>query len=316
MKVIPLATIKANLPIQATIKAIERGFIAYSKKKVTSPPVGHLPLTLGDCHIKYCYIPGDDFFVVKIACGFHQNIKQGLSASSGMMVLLDAKTGFPKALLEDEGYLTDIRTAIAGLIAARYLAPKKIHCIGLIGCGQQARYQLEYLRYHTDCRQCIVWGRNRELVAAYCQDVRQYGFEATIAESPKQVASTSNLIITTTPSQEAILQSEWIKPGTHITAIGADTTGKQELDEALLVRADKIVVDSLSQCVAHGEVHKAVKAGLISNEKLIELGQVIAQPNIGRTANEQITIADLTGIAVQDTQIATTVYHVCERTMT
>ena len=311
MRVISLATIKAKLPVEATIEAIERGFVAYSNNAVTVPPVGHLALPGGDCHIKYGYIHGDDFFVVKIASGFHNNAQQGLATGSGMMLLLDAKTGLPQALLEDEGYLTDIRTAMAGLIAARYLAPKNIHCIGVIGCGQQARYQLQYLRYHTDCRRCIVWGRNQAQLEAYCQDVRQWGFEATIAQSPQQVARASNLIITSTPSTEAILRSQWIQPGTHITAMGADTPGKQELDTALLVRADVIVVDSISQCSDHGEVHKAVQSGLISATQLTQLGHVIDQTSAGRTTQTQITIADLTGVAVQDIQIATAVYRAC-----
>lgn len=309
MEIINLEQIKSHLDIESAILNIETGFAAYSKGDVVVPPVGHLPFDDGDCHIKYGYIKDDPWFVIKVATGFSQNRKKGLATCSGLMLIMDAQTGYPVALLQDEGILTEIRTAMAGLIASKYLAPRHIKKIGIVGSGGQAHYQLEYLRYITDCREVCVWNRDLKNAEAFAADMEKSGFNMRISQDLKTLAQECNLIVMTTPSTQPLLKAEWIKKGTHITAMGADAPGKQELDEKIVEMADICAVDSCSQCMDHGEISTAFKKGLIREDKLIELGQIISTGSKARTDEKQITLADLTGVAVQDIKITLSVYE-------
>ena len=308
MKVVSYEDIKTTLNLDAAIEAIEEGFVAYSKGEVTTPPVGHLAIEGGDCHIKYGYRKNSKFFVIKIASGFHGNPQSGLPVGSGLMLIMDAKTGMPVSLLDDQGYLTEVRTAIAGAIAAKYLMPRKVQCIGVVGTGAQARYQLQLLAKVTACREVRVWGRNEQAAESYCRDMATFGFTVKVASSLQALTESSQIIVTTTSSQEPLIAARWVQRGTHITAMGADAPGKRELEPQLLAKADLIVVDSISQCTDHGEVQKATTEGLIARADLIELGQLIDQPSLGKRSDEQISIVDLTGIAIQDIEIAGLVY--------
>ncbi len=291
------------------ITAMEKGFIAYSNGNTIVPPVGELLFDTpkGETHIKYGYIKNDEYYVVKIASGFYENPKLGISSSQGLMLLFSQKTGQPIAILLDEGYLTDIRTAAAGALVAKYFAPKNITSIGIIGTGIQAKLQLQYLQKHTPCKTVWVWGRTLENMAQFKSELRDH-FDIFIAKTPAQVAANSNLIVTTTPSQTPLLFSEDILPGTHITAIGSDTSEKQELDSELLHRSDLLIADSISQSKSRGEIYRAVKDNKVTLKKSIELGIAIQSKTLQRNNNHQITIADLTGVAVQDIMIAEAVY--------
>jgi len=307
-KVITLSEIKSVIQKNSTtdlIRTIEEGFVMYSQKKVVVPPVGYLGFKHppGDVHIKYGYIEGDDYYVVKIASGFYNNPAMGLNTGNGMMLLFSQKTGEALSILLDEGYLTDIRTAAAGAVAAKYLAPSKISCVGIVGTGVQARLQLEYLKTVTPCRDVIVWGRSDEKLTAYKSDPSLKEFSITTTSDIRFLTSRCNLIVTTTPSRKALLMSAHILPGTHITAMGADAEGKQEIDPMLFSKADIIVADSKDQCIDHGDIAYAVTNQIIDPSKIIELGEVIENKNLGRKNDQQITIADLTGVAIQDIQI-------------
>jgi ornithine cyclodeaminase len=160
MKTLSLKEIKAALPSVDLMAEIEQGFVAYSQGRAVVPPIGELIMQdpPGEVHIKYGYITGDDYYVIKIASGFFQNPKLDLPSSNGLMLVFSQKTGTLEAVLLDEAHLTDIRTAVAGAIAAKYLAPSIIDRIGIVGTGVQARLQLEYLAPVTDCRDVLVWG--------------------------------------------------------------------------------------------------------------------------------------------------------------
>ena len=292
------------------IPMIKEGFIAYSEGRSVVPPVGELSFMEppGDVHIKYGYIAGAKYYVIKIASGFYKNEKLGLPTGAGLMLLFDQKTGENVALLADEAYLTDVRTAVAGAICAQQFA-NKIHCIGVIGTGLQARMQVEYLKKITACRKVMVWGRNSEKSKEYCSYMMKLGFEVRICDSPKYITDSCNLIITTTAATEPILFTDDIQPGTHITAMGSDTPAKQELDSNILGKADCVIADSISQCVERGEISHALKDGKLAKNDIVELGHVLNGQNPGRTSSEQLTVADLTGVAVQDIQIATAVYE-------
>ncbi len=310
MQIIDIEQIKALLDIPLAIKEIEAGFVALSSGAATVPPIGYLGFSdpPGDCHIKYGYIHGDDIFVIKAATGFFENPSIGLPTHNGLMLIMSAKTGAPIALLDDGGYLTEVRTAIAGAISAKYLAPNPVQCIGIVGAGFQSRMQLEYLRHATDCRRVKVWARRKEQAQQYQRDLCESGFDVELADDLQELCHSCNLIVTTTPATEVLIRAEWIRPGTHITAMGSDSPGKQELDPALFRQAKVCAADSISQCLDHGEAHHAVAGQYVKEQDLVELGQIIAGTVPGRTSPEDITIADLTGVAVQDIQIAKSVW--------
>jgi len=289
---------------------IEKGFIAYSAGKATVPPVGELILSdpPGEAHIKYGYVHDGPYYVIKIASGFYQNAAVGLPSSNGMMLVFDRRNGMPVATLLDEGHLTDVRTAVAGAIAAKYLAADEISRIGIVGTGAQARLQLEYLKPVTDCRDVLIWGRDEGKAKQCGDDVEKIGFNASTTDEPRDILQHCNLIVTTTASTTPILSDvDSLQSGTHITAMGSDTEDKQELSAVLLGRADVVVADSIAQCLLRGEIHQALAAGTLDQENLQELGAVIAGSNTGRENSQQVTVADLTGVAVQDIQIATAV---------
>ena len=305
MKILTLEQIKSALPSVDLMAEIEEGFIAYSQGRAVVPPVGELVLRdpPGDVHIKYGYISGDDYYVIKIASGFYENYKLELPTGDGLMLVFGQKTGQLEAILIDEAYLTDVRTAVAGAIAAKYLAPSNVERIGIVGTGTQARLQLEYLAPITSCREVLAWGRSEDKLAVYQEDMAAQGFNVSTTADAGNIMASCNLIVTTTPATEPILTGQ-AQPGTHISAIGSDTHDKQELDAEILRQADLVVADSIIQCLERGEIHQAMKTDAISESDLVELGNIIAGDAPGRTSDEQITIADSTGVAVQDIQIS------------
>lgn len=309
MKTITLERIKEAVPGLDLMPAIEAGFVAYSSGKAVVPPVGELLLEKGDVHIKYGYLDGDDYYVIKIASGFYDNSKLGLPSGNGLMLLFHQLTGELVSILLDEGYLTDVRTAAAGAIAAKYLAPQNVERIGIVGTGTQARLQLEHLAPVTPCRRVLVWGRGADQIEKYRRDMESSGFMVETTDYASNILATCNLVVTTTPARTPLLNEADLRPGTHITAVGSDTADKQELDAVILRRADVVVADSISQCLVRGEIFKAVSSGQITKNKVIELGNVIAGKTPGRTSDDQITVADLTGVAVQDIKIASAVYQ-------
>jgi ornithine cyclodeaminase len=311
MKILTRKQIEQLVSIPAILEAVEQGFVAYSEGNTVIPPVAalHFENPPGDCHIKYGYARDGKYYVVKIASGFHDNPNLGLPAGNGLMLLFDKQTGAPLSILLDEGYLTDLRTAAAGCIAAKYLAPKNISCIGIVGTGGQAYYQLKLLSFVTKCRKVMIWGRNESKAKKLKDHPDLQEWEIEVAKDLAQLTADCNLIVTTTSSAKPLLFAHQIRPGTHITAVGADDVGKQELDPEIFAKADKVIVDSQSQCIELGDVSYAVKKGLIKKERLLELGEVIMNSSLGRTSESEITLADLTGVAIQDLQIAAAIFE-------
>jgi ornithine cyclodeaminase len=309
MRIITLEEIKDILPTIDLLPTIEAGFAAYSAGRAVVPPVGELLLDRGEVHIKYGYIQDETYYVVKIASGFYGNLALGLPSGNGLMLLFEQQTGELRCILLDEGHLTDIRTAVAGAIAAKYLAPGQVRRIGIVGTGMQAGLQLRFLHSLTPCRDVLVWGRGESQLGAYVADLADLDFQIETTREAAEVLRRCNLVVTTTPSAEPLLFASDLRPGTHITAVGSDTPHKQELEAAILGRADMVVADSISQCLVRGEIYQALQAGLIAEADLVELGAIINGRAPGRTSDEQITVADLTGVAVQDMKIAEAVYQ-------
>jgi len=292
------------------VQAVEEGFVAYSEGRVTVPPVGELLFQSppGDAHIKYGYIHGDEYYVIKIASGFYHNIKLGLPSFSGLMLLFTQATGQLAGILLDEGHLTNIRTAAAGAVAAKYLAPKRVNRIGVFGAGVQGRLQLRYLKPLLSCRQVMVWGINEAECLHYKAEMEKEGFSVQVCLNGEDIAAQCNFLVTATPAKQPLLKAAWIGKGTHITAMGSDTPEKCELEPALLAKADIVVGDSLQQCESRGEIFKAAAAGHFNIKDAVELGNVISGKAAARSSEEQITVADLTGVAVQDIQISKAVF--------
>jgi ornithine cyclodeaminase len=309
--VVDLPRIEEALKGLDPVAAIADGFVAYSRGRVVVPPPGELIFRdpPGDAHIKYGFIEGDDVYVVKIASGFYRNAALGLPANSGLMLMFSQKTGALDCILLDEGHLTNVRTAAAGAVAAKALAPSRVERIGVFGTGVQGRMQLEYTAPLVDCRKVMVWGRRDDALAAYKDHMGALGFDVETTHDAGAVAAACNLIITATPATSPLLRHGEVRPGTHITAMGSDTPDKNEIDPAILGRADVVVADSISQCLERGEIFHAIEAGTLARDRLVELGNVIADPSLGRISDSQITVADLTGVAIQDIQISKAVYR-------
>jgi len=297
VRVLREADVRAALPMAACIDAVEGAFVAYSNGEAELPSVIHLdvPEARGEIHVKAGHIHGAPAYAVKVASGFYA---ADPPAIDGLVIVFDAETGGPVAFLLDGGYVTDTRTGAAGGVAARWLAPEHATVVGVVGTGIQARRQVEALRCVRDVTEVRVWGRDADRASAAASDVG-----GVIAPSVREAVDAADVVITCTASTEPVVRAEWIAPGTHITAVGSDGAGKQELDPELLRRADVLVVDSLDQCRRLGELQHALDVA----DRAVELGSVCAGTSPGRTSSTQLTVCDLTGVGVQDVAAANAV---------
>jgi ornithine cyclodeaminase len=301
MRIVKLPQILEALDEDAALAAVESGFRRFSAGEAQVAEVGHLGFTdpPGDCHVKSAHMAGDSVFVIKVATSFYRNDALGLPSSNGFMTVISARTGEVQGLLHDQGYLTDQRTAMAGAIAARAIARPGSTTLGIVGAGTQARLQARLIARRLGLSSVLVWARNDRAAATLAAEVD--GSAVSLSE----LCARADVIVTTTPSTAPLLMNDMIRPGTRIVAVGADSPGKQELDPAILARG-RVIVDSLAQCVAHGEAGWAVRAGLIDAASLVELGKLLASPiSFG---NDEIVVADLTGVAFQDVEIAKSVW--------
>ena len=298
---------------ETALEEVAKGFTALAKGHVTLPPILRIDVkeNHGEVDVKTAYIQGLDSFAIKVAAGFFENWKLGLPTGSGMMVLINSQTGNPLAVLMDNGYLTDVRTGIAGAIAAKHLAPKEVKMVGVIGSGMQARYQIRALKLVRDFSFLMVYGIVDDEIDKYIDEISQeLNIEVIRADSVESVVKESNLVVTTTPSKEPYLRAEWLHTGLHVTCMGSDSEDKQELFPDVFAKVDRIACDRKSQVFRLGELHHALEAGVVSEDReIIELGELTSGANPGRQSKEQITVCDLTGVGVQDTQIARLAYQ-------
>jgi ornithine cyclodeaminase/alanine dehydrogenase-like protein (mu-crystallin family) len=290
------------------VAAVREAFRADGEGRTRVPAVINLPIpgTRGEFHIKTAWVQGVGLIAVKVASGFYDNPAHGLPTGSGLMALFDADTGMPKGLLFDNGFLTDIRTGAAGAVAAECLARRDIETVGMIGTGVQGRHQALCLREVRAFSRLVAWSPDQPGLAEYCAEMRhRLQIEVVSAHSAEEVCRASDILVTATPAREPFVRAEWLRQGVHVTALGADSPGKQELDTACLETADLVVVDRLSQCASFGEVSRAVQGGRFREDRVHgELGELVAGRKPGRTTDQQITVCDLTGVGFQDTAIA------------
>ena len=306
VRILTEADLRAAVPLDlAAIDVVERAFAALATGGVVMPPILSMDIhdANGEVDVKTAYIPGFDSFAVKISPGFFENPKIGLPSLNGLMVLFSSKTGVVEALLMDNGYLTEVRTAAAGAVAARHLAPE-VETAGVMGAGSQARLQMQAAHLVRPFRRALVWGRDAARAAACAADLSAtLGIDVRVETNPARLVAESQLVVTTTPARAPILMADWLHPGLHITAMGSDQSGKTEVDPAALVRADLYVCDRVSQCEVSGELEAARAAGLMT-ETPPELGVIVTASTAGRRSPGDITICDLTGTGAQDTAIA------------
>ena len=208
-------------------------------------------------------------------------------------------------MLLDNGYLTDVRTALAGAIAADVLAHDDASVAGIMGSGLQARLQLQALTLVRPIERALIWGRDVAKAEACAQEMsRKLGIPVQTAPSGEALCAEADIIVTTTPARTPILQGAWLRPGMHVTAMGADADEKNEIAPDTVARAERLVVDRVSQCATLGELRAALAAGAVTEGQAVELGHILVGKAEGRGSREEITFCDLTGTGVQDTAIA------------
>jgi ornithine cyclodeaminase len=309
--------IRPLMGAREAIPAVRDAFARLARGDVVLPGVIglDLPEDRVEVHVKGAHLRGSPTFAIKVAGGSYDNPARGLPVGHGLVMAFDARTSFLRAILFDNGYLTDLRTGAAGAVAADLLARRAVHRVGIVGVGTQARFQLEALLQVRTPDRVVAFGRAPAKAAAYAKEMEdRHGVEVERASSVEGAVRGSDVVVTVTPVREPIVRAAWIGPGTHVTAVGSDGPDKQELDVGVIGKADKVVADLWDQCARLGEIHHAVAAGVFSRERLhAELGEVCAGLKPGRTSDDEITVADLTGVGVQDAALADAVLEAASR---
>ncbi len=307
MQVITEERLREKVGEAEALEAVELAFRALGEGRVTQPPpLGmDLPAVRGEVHVKGAYLEGEAVFAIKMASGFYRNPERGLPTGSGLVLVFDSQTGFPLALLQDNGYLTELRTGGAGALAVRHLAPERPLSVAVIGAGSQARYQLRAMARVRALAALKVWSPVDEEVERYRKEMSEaLGIGVLGAPTPEDAVRGADLVVTVTPSRQPIVKAEWLSEGATIVAVGSDGPGKQELSPGILARAGKLVVDSRDQCLRLGETHHAVAEGLLSPEEIhADLGEIVLGARPGREG-EELIVCDLTGVGAQDAAMA------------
>jgi len=306
MRILELPEIRRVLVYREIIDRMRDAVTAWSRGECDMPMPMHLEIgpVNGEVHMKSSYRRGGKYFALKIASSFPGNLARGLPAGNGMMLLASAETGEPVAFLADAGLLTDVRTAAVSALVARELG-RRDRVLGILGTGIQARLQAKMHAEILDLNRIYLWGRSPERASECCRDLQAAlpHAEIAIADSPAAVARAARLVVTATASRLPLLRASDVQPGTHISAVGSDSAGKQELEPAILRTAALLLVDSHRQCEKLGELqHATDQAG-----RAVEIGTYCDAPVAVKP--EAITVADFTGLGVEDLYIAEYCYQ-------
>jgi ornithine cyclodeaminase/alanine dehydrogenase-like protein (mu-crystallin family) len=303
LPVLGLAEIRAVVTPRLIRDAVRDALIAHAEGRTQVPPPMHLdfPDARGDCHVKAGHVLGSPHFTVKVASGFYRNPSRGLASNNGVLLVLDATTGLPVAVLADEGWLTAWRTAAAGALITDALTPPEVREVGVLGTGLQARLQVEWLHALRPLAQVRIWGRHPEAAESLSAELRRAGIDAH-AGSLAQAAG-APCVITATAATTALADASAFHSAVHVTAVGADMPGKNELPVALFGAAAVIATDDHVQCLDHGDFGNAVRAGATTADADTSVGAVL-RDGVGRSG---LSIADLTGIGAADAAVASAV---------
>jgi ornithine cyclodeaminase len=311
MHVISIEELIKYIDFEEIYKDTKEGFIKFSNNKTITPPftVFDIPENNGSVHFKYGYVLGNETFSFKYSGAFYGNDSKGIPNFLGLFVVFNSETGEVELVIDDKGFLTDYRTGVAGALATKTLARGDSNTVAIIGTGVQARMQIDaILQVMPQIRNLRVYGRNADKAVEYKSEMEKKHPQLTINlfDSAKDAVINADIIYTVTYSDKPILYYDWLKPGVHITAIGACSPNMQELDEEILEKANIVVVDSKDACSTHGELHHAIEKGLLSKEDTIELGHFITS---GSKRNDSaITVCDLVGLGFQDAVIGNCIY--------
>lgn len=310
--------IRAAVDLADLVEPVAGAFAAFSTTEGAQAPVIVLPVADGgDSHIKAAYLPGGRHFLVKIANWFPGNPARGLPEGGGFVALFDASTGTISAVLEDEHHLSDLRTAAAGAVCARALSRPDATCAAVLGTGRQAELQARALTLVRPIRQLHIWGRDHHRATALATSLGQDlpHVDVTAVADPQRAVRRSDIIVTATASPTPVLFGSWLRPGQHITALGADDPAKRELDGACLQRATRVIVDSRELALRYGDIHAAIAHAEVTEDRIDgEIGDVLADRVPGRRTPDDITIAKLIGIGPQDLAAAETALALLEQT--
>jgi ornithine cyclodeaminase len=315
VRLLVASQIRALLGPAGALEEVSKAFAALGRGEASLPGVINLEVGDGEVHVKGAHLQGAPLYTVKMASGFPKNAARGLPVGDGLMLAFDAATGALRALLLDNGYLTELRTGSAGALAASLLARPAISRLGILGAGVQARYQLEAFLLVRKPEEVVVFSPTPARAEACAEEMAsRFKVRVRAARSAQEAVRGSDCLITATPARSPIVFADWVAPGTHVTALGSDAPQKNELEPALLARAEKVVPDRLSQCLALGEIHHACAQGVLKAERIhAELGAIAAGRAPGRQSEAEITIADLTGVGIQDAAVAGRVVEEAER---
>ncbi|HYX21127.1 MAG TPA: ornithine cyclodeaminase family protein [Thermoanaerobaculia bacterium] len=295
MRVVAGEDVRRAVAPGAAIAAMREALLAQARGECDTPMPMHLDLASGgggEVHIKSSYRRGGRHFALKVAGSYAQR-------PYGSIVLVDVETGETAAFLDDGGFLTDLRTAAVAAMVARELG-RRDAAIGILGTGVQARLQAELHAAVLPLERVYVWGRNAKRAEACARDVgvRLPGVRVAAVESAAEASDGARLLVAATASRAPLLRLEDLRPGTHVSAVGADTPGKQELDPEILRRAALLLVDSLPQCERLGELQHAPT----ERARAVEIGSFLARRVAYDAAG--LTVADFTGMGVEDLFIA------------
>lgn len=302
--------VEAVLIMDEAASAVENAFLDHGLGRTQMPPKSYLyyPKYGGDLRAMPAYLEGLDLAGVKIVNVHTRNAERGLPTVMALLVLNSPQTGAPIAVM-GATYLTSMRTGAAGAIAARRLARQDSGVVGLVGAGVQARTQLLGLSRNFRIERVNVADVSIERCRALERDCRAFLDCDYYLTTDVQEACDCDILATATPARSPVVKDAWIRPGTHINAIGADAKGKQELETILTKRA-KVVVDDLAQAVHSGEVNVPISEGRLSPDEIYaQLGEIISGKLPGRTSEEEVTIFDSTGLAIQDIAVGSVVYR-------
>jgi ornithine cyclodeaminase len=280
------------------ITAVREAFVAADQGRAVMPTPMELrmPDADGELHVKGAYLKGAAVFAVKTATGFYRNPSLGLPVSGGMTLVYDAQTGGLQAL------------------AADLLARQGARTAALIGTGGQARYQLQALLQVRPVEQVRVWGRRRQAAQQYARDMAAAEVTVSVAATAREAVEGAEVVITAASASQPLVQAGWLAPGAHVTGVGADMPHRQELDPQILAAADKYVPDSIQAAAVSGELHHAIKAAAFDAGSVYgELGAVVSGRLPGRHSADELTVADLTGLGIQDAAIPALVTRLAEQ---
>ncbi|MDR6390852.1 cyclodeaminase [Paraburkholderia phenoliruptrix] len=302
------AQLRELVPLDlAAIDQIEAAFLASATEDVAMPPVLRLdlPAQNGEVDVKTAWLPRFDSFAIKVSPGFFNNPTLGLPSLNGLMLVLSAKTGLTEAVLLDNGYLTAVRTAAAGAVAARWLARQETPQVAVLGAGEQARLQLQALMLVRRVEHVRVWARNPSNAQRFAEETAaKLGVRCEAARDVAHALAEADVAIATTPSRTPLIEAKHLHAGLHITAMGSDAEHKNEIAPAALAAA-RYICDRVQQTRVLGELHHALAARAVKADAgIAELGEVIAGKAVGRASDADVTLCDLTGTGAQDTAIA------------